>query len=82
MPGAAPYEEVTHLCMKLQYTSATRHRVFGVINPLQQSVADVRVSLSGTQLTTRAFSFVEILLLNFTFKSRCFFFGFFLTRPG
>lgn len=48
------YEEVTHLCMKLHYTSATRRGVLGVINPLQQSVADVCVSLGGTRLTSPA----------------------------
>lgn len=43
MSGSEPYEEVTHLCMKLYNTSATRHRalVLGVINPLQQWMTDV-----------------------------------------
>lgn len=47
---------------------ATRHwaQVLGVINPLQQSIADVCVSLSDTQLTslTTLFSFVKLFCSN------------------
>lgn len=60
MSGPEPYEEVTHLCMKLQYTSATRHRasVLGVINPLQQSITDVRLPLCHTaNMAANVFSF-------------------------
>lgn len=42
-PGSGPDEKVTHLRMKLQYTSTTTHPalVLGAINPLQHPTTDM-----------------------------------------